>query len=62
MEGLFMATGHYRNGILLAPVTADAVVSLLDGKGVSDVIGSFGPDRFDGLQGDPPSRPAGVGT
>lgn len=62
MEGLFMATGHYRNGILLAPVTADAVVSMLDGKGVSDVIGSFGPDRFDSQQVGPPSGPVGVGT
>jgi glycine oxidase len=27
LEGLFLATGHYRNGILLAKVTADAVAS-----------------------------------
>jgi len=25
-----MATGHYRNGVLLAPATADEVVRLLD--------------------------------
>ena len=25
VEGLVLATGHYRNGILLTPVTADAV-------------------------------------
>ncbi len=30
-SGLFAATGHGRNGILLAPVTADVVVDLLDG-------------------------------
>ncbi len=30
VEGLVLATGHYRNGILLAPVTADEVVGLLD--------------------------------
>ncbi len=29
VDGLVVATGHYRNGILLAPVTADAVVALL---------------------------------
>jgi glycine oxidase len=29
--GIIAATGHYRNGLLLAPVTADAVVALLDG-------------------------------
>ncbi len=29
VEGLVLATGHYRNGILLAPTTADAVAALL---------------------------------
>jgi len=28
-EGLFVATGHHRNGILLAPVTAEAIAALL---------------------------------
>ncbi len=31
LPGLFMATGHYRNGILLAKVTADAVSSAIVG-------------------------------
>ena len=31
IEGLILATGHFRNGILLAPLTADLVVSLLTG-------------------------------
>jgi glycine oxidase len=35
VEGLLWATGHYRNGILLAPLTADAIVDQLDG-GASD--------------------------
>jgi glycine oxidase len=30
--GLVMATGHYRNGILLAPLTAAAVVGLVAGE------------------------------
>jgi glycine oxidase len=30
-DGLFVATGHGRNGILLAPVTAEAVVGMLGG-------------------------------
>ncbi len=30
-EGMVVATGHGRNGMLLAPLTADAVVALLDG-------------------------------
>ena len=29
VDGLIMATGHYRNGVLLAPLTAEAVVGLL---------------------------------
>ncbi len=32
VDGLVWATGHYRNGILLAPITADAVVAALDGE------------------------------
>ena len=31
IEGLVLATGHFRNGILLAPLTAERVVSLLTG-------------------------------
>ena len=31
IEGLVLAAGHYRNGILLAPVTAERVVALLAG-------------------------------
>jgi glycine oxidase len=32
IEGLVLATGHYRNGILLAPLTADAVAAVLAGE------------------------------
>jgi glycine oxidase len=46
LDKLFYATGHHRNGILLAPVTADAVARLvLDGT-VDPVIRGFGADRF----------------
>jgi glycine oxidase len=31
LEGLIWATGHYRNGILLAPLAANAVAELLEG-------------------------------
>jgi len=46
VAGLIHATGHHRNGVLLAPLTADAVAGLvLDG--VSDpAIAGFGIDRF----------------
>jgi glycine oxidase len=46
MDGLIYATGHHRNGILLAPVTADAIAGLaLDGK-VEPAIRPFGIERF----------------
>jgi glycine oxidase len=32
IEGLVLATGHFRNGILLAPLAAEAVADLLAGK------------------------------
>jgi glycine oxidase len=45
-EGLVVATGHFRNGILLTPVTADAVAELLATGQVPELIAPFGPDRF----------------
>jgi glycine oxidase len=30
VDGLIWATGHYRNGVLLAPFTGEAVADLLD--------------------------------
>ena len=32
VEGLVLATGHFRNGILLAPLAAEAVADLLSGN------------------------------
>jgi glycine oxidase len=46
LPGLLVATGHYRNGILLAPVTAEAITGLLTGTATSDVVAPFGPERF----------------
>ncbi len=46
VEGLIVATGHHRNGILLTPVTADAVAGLFAvGPTVPEIAG-FGPERF----------------
>jgi glycine oxidase len=46
MDGLVFATGHYRHGILLAPVTAYAVCDIvLDGK-TPDWLAPFAPSRF----------------
>jgi glycine oxidase len=45
-DGLVLATGHYRNGILLAPVTADGVLALLEDGAPPPVLAPFTPDRF----------------
>jgi glycine oxidase len=45
-EGLVVATGHYRNGILLTPVTADTVAELLATGQVPELIAPFAPGRF----------------
>jgi glycine oxidase len=44
--GVVWATGHYRNGILLADVTAQAVVSVLAGEGLPDWAAPCDPARF----------------
>jgi glycine oxidase len=33
LDGYFLATGHYRNGILLAPVTATLLADAIEGRG-----------------------------
>ena len=45
-EGLFVATGHFRNGILLAPITAKIVADALTGWGESEYLEAFSPERF----------------
>ena len=47
-DGLVVATGHYRNGILLTPVTADAIAELLATGRAPEMIASFAPGRFTG--------------
>ncbi|HYT27173.1 MAG TPA: glycine oxidase ThiO [Actinomycetota bacterium] len=47
LDGLVVATGHYRNGILLTPVTADAIAELLAGGPVPELIAPFSPRRFE---------------
>jgi glycine oxidase len=46
VEGLLVASGHYRNGILLTPITADAMAELLVTGRPPDIIGPFTPARF----------------
>src|SRR5215467_12718823 len=45
-EGLIYATGHHRNGILLAPVTADMIARLVLEGTIEPAIRSFGVERF----------------
>jgi glycine oxidase len=46
VEGLVLAAGHYRNGILLTPITADAVADLIISGKVGANIEPFSPQRF----------------
>ena len=46
IDGLYLATGHYRNGILLAPATARLAAADLLGGESSNHPNTFGPDRF----------------
>jgi glycine oxidase len=46
-EGLLVAGGHYRNGILLAPITAEAVAAFLTGEEPPAETAPFDPRRFD---------------
>lgn len=46
LPGLIAATGHFRNGVLLTPITADAVAELLVGGELPEEARGFEPDRF----------------
>lgn len=47
LPGLVLATGHYRNGVLLAPVTAYAIADYLCTGRVPESIAPFSPLRFE---------------
>lgn len=46
LDGLVWATGHYRNGVLLTPVTADLVGALLAGEDPGEWAPGLAPSRF----------------
>jgi glycine oxidase len=48
VDGLVIATGHHRNGYLLAPVTALAIEALIADGNMPAVAHAFGLDRFGG--------------
>jgi len=45
-EGLVVATGHARNGVLQSALTAEAVVAWVTGTDVPDAVVPFAPDRI----------------
>jgi glycine oxidase len=46
LSGYWLATGHFRNGILLAPITAEVMSSWLLNGSPSHFMGPFLPSRF----------------
>ncbi|MER5580222.1 glycine oxidase ThiO [Streptomyces asoensis] len=46
LPGLLLATGHYRNGVLLTPVTGDAMAHVLATGELPDEARPFTPRRF----------------
>lgn len=50
-DGLLIATGHHRNGVLLAPITGEAVAALALGEEPPFDLSPFVPGRFAGVVG-----------
>jgi glycine oxidase len=46
VAGLFHASGHYRNGVLLAPITASLIADLIVQKKSDPALDALRPDRF----------------
>ena len=46
IAGVFYATGHYRNGILLTPITAELLAGAIVDEEISPPLRIFSPDRF----------------
>jgi glycine oxidase len=45
LENVFVAAGHYRNGVILAPATAEAMACLLMGEAPPVPLAAFAVDR-----------------
>ncbi|MGH0028791.1 MAG: NAD(P)/FAD-dependent oxidoreductase, partial [Myxococcota bacterium] len=48
LPGLLLACGHYRNGVMLSPVTGELVADLVHGRPLPDDAAAFDPARFSG--------------
>lgn len=44
--GYFVATGHFRDGILLAPITAEVMTAIIEGRPPAHDLAAFSPARF----------------
>jgi glycine oxidase len=53
IDGLFYATGHYRNGILLAPITAQILAGHIMEESYSPPFPSFSPARLSAAVANP---------
>jgi glycine oxidase len=47
LDGLIWATGHWRNGVLLTPLTGEVVAELLTGGALPAELAPLAPGRFD---------------
>jgi glycine oxidase len=47
LDGLVVATGHYRNGILLTPITAESVAAVVAGEAPPAEVDACDPRRFE---------------
>ncbi len=47
IRGLIYATGHYRNGILLAPLTGELIAGAIANNVIAPLLGAFVPGRFE---------------
>jgi glycine oxidase len=45
-DGIVVAAGHFRNGVLLAPITADLIADLVVGGVADPLLDDFAPGRF----------------
>jgi len=44
--GYYVATGHFRDGILLAPITAEVMSAVIEGRNAEYDLSAFSPARF----------------
>ncbi|MFI2213553.1 glycine oxidase ThiO [Streptomyces sp. NPDC020141] len=54
LPGLLLATGHHRNGVLLAPLTGDVMATALTCGVLPEEAGPFTPRRFSSLSQEQP--------